>query len=210
MSKFQENQISLIILGGGKSTRFGSDKSQYKINGISLVETLYNRLKHHFSETIIVSNYKNKFSLSNIHEVVDIYPGRGPVGGLHAGLVYSKTPYSMVIACDMPFIGDRIIESLIQATERTHAEAIVPRHEEGVEPLCAFYRRDLIGILEDRLVNKDIISVHQLLNEINTCYVAFEGCAEDFFNMNTPQDKTRLFKKRVGSTVSNKYTERAF
>lgn len=57
-----------------------------------------------FDEVVIVSDSGCKFDIAGVTEVRDIYPCRGPLGGVHAGLTAVRNQWIFVAACDMPSI----------------------------------------------------------------------------------------------------------
>ena len=111
-------KITAVILAGGKSSRFGRDKSLLTVEGRLLLERSLDNWGGLFAEVIIVSESGDKFSsLSGIKETADIYRGRGPLGGVHAGLKLTSFPWSFVAACDMPHIEKELIVRLCAAVE---------------------------------------------------------------------------------------------
>ena len=51
-----ENNILATILAGGKSRRFGTDKSLAKLGNKSLIDHTISKIEKNFSEILIVSN----------------------------------------------------------------------------------------------------------------------------------------------------------
>ena len=54
-----ENNILGVILAGGKSRRFGEDKSKIKLGNKTLLEHVIDKVKKEFSELLIISNNQN-------------------------------------------------------------------------------------------------------------------------------------------------------
>ena len=109
-------KMTAVILAGGKSSRFGRDKSLLTVDGRLLLERSLDNWGSLFAEVIIVSESGGKFSfLKDVKETADIYRGRGPLGGVHAGLKLSSSPWSFVAACDMPHIDKELIAHLCAA-----------------------------------------------------------------------------------------------
>ena len=50
------NNILPVVLAGGKSTRFGEDKSQAKLGGKILIDYILAELNKEFEEILIVAN----------------------------------------------------------------------------------------------------------------------------------------------------------
>ncbi|MFB0972702.1 MAG: molybdenum cofactor guanylyltransferase, partial [Neofamilia sp.] len=97
-------ELSSIILAGGKSTRMGFDKQLLKIEDELIVNYLGRRLKNHFKEVVAVTNTPELYEDEEFILTKDIYPGFGPMAGIHAGLEKTTTRGAYVMACDMPSI----------------------------------------------------------------------------------------------------------
>ena len=55
------NNILGTVLAGGKSQRFGEDKSQVKLNGKLLIDYILSEIIDEFKEILIVSNNQIKY-----------------------------------------------------------------------------------------------------------------------------------------------------
>ena len=55
------NNILGVVLAGGKSQRFGQDKSQVKLKDKLLIDYILSEIIDEFNETLIVANEKIKF-----------------------------------------------------------------------------------------------------------------------------------------------------
>ena len=75
-----ENNILGVVLAGGKSERFGKDKSKVKLGDKTLLEHTLCKIKSKFNKTIIISNDK---TLKNFTIVEDCIDGQlGPLVGV--------------------------------------------------------------------------------------------------------------------------------
>ena len=83
-------QTAALILAGGKSSRFGTDKSLLTLNGEQLMETQVAKCRGLCDEVLILCGEKEKFHLDGVREVPDICPGQGPLGGIMAGMLHSE------------------------------------------------------------------------------------------------------------------------
>ena len=57
------NNILSVVLAGGKSKRFGEDKSQVKLGGKLLIDYILSQLIEEFKEVLIVTNNSIKIYL---------------------------------------------------------------------------------------------------------------------------------------------------
>jgi molybdopterin-guanine dinucleotide biosynthesis protein A len=81
--------------------------------------------------------------------IPDLYPGEGPLGGILSALGQTTADWNIVVACDMPELTARFLITLIEAAERSDADALVPTRPSGrLEPLCAVYHRRALPGLE--------------------------------------------------------------
>lgn len=193
--------VSGIILAGGRSSRMGRDKSLLELNNETIIERTVRELKDVTDEIVIASNSNMKYGLPGITEVPDIYPGRGPLAGLHAGLAAVKNQYAFVISCDMPFFIKELAIFLL--TKRDSYDVVVPRVQGWLQPLCAVYSRQCLEPIEGCL-RADIRKVYQFYRQVKVLELEedtlrqFGNLDKLFLNLNT-SDQYQLLKK-LGTT----------
>lgn len=192
MSKRYFDNITGIILAGGRSRRMGKDKSFILLSGKPLIEVLIDKLSSLFKDLIIISNKPHLYKRYGIRIVKDILPDRGPLGGIYTGLLSSSSVYNFFVACDMPFLNINLVRYISQ--ESNDYDVIVPQYNGKLQPLCAIYSKNCIRPIETELsinhlrvtdffryVKVKIISSEEEFKNIDPK----ELC---FVNMNTPQD----------------------
>ena len=190
---------TLVILAGGKSSRFGRDKSLEKIDGKSIVERTVEKCLPVFDEVMISSNRKAKFGIPGVPELSDVYVGMGPLGGIHSALLAAKNDAVFFAACDMPFFSVDLAQHIVEAG--ADINACVPRVGEKTEPLFGVYRKALLPLVVQMLEEGDR-SLHHLLARADarildcTDWVAAHGEENAFFNMNYQADLETLKKMR--------------
>jgi len=127
-----------FIIAGGKSSRFGQDKSLYEFEGKPLIMHAYDALSKVFSDISIIANDKEKFSIPGVEVYPDIIPDLGPIGGLYTVLSQLKEgERAFIVPCDMPFLDSDLIEYM--ANIPAMYDVIVPMPEGNYEPLHAIY-----------------------------------------------------------------------
>lgn len=187
-----------IILAGGKSTRMGFDKQLLKINEKTLIDTTIDKLKSQFDDFIIVSNKPELYINSPYKITSDIFVGKGPIGGIHAGLLLSSTKYAYVIACDMPNINLEYIDFMRGKIKNT--KGCITRYENRIEPFNSFYSIELILKIEEYF-NGERNDIRGLLEDQDITYISQEEAKvfspnwEMFKNLNTISDiQDHLYK----------------
>ena len=187
-----KNEITGIILVGGKSSRMGRDKGLCEFKNRSLVEYSINALKQYCGEILISTNIKEGYSKYGFPLIADEYKEIGPLGGIYSCLKKSQTKHNLILSCDTPFIGPQLIKFIIENIDHKH-DVILPSHGDSfLEPLCAYYNSSIIADMESFIKTKDyklirfVKSVNYkalLINQENEFYRP-----ELFNNFNTMED----------------------
>ena len=188
-----------FVLAGGKSSRMGpnTDKAFLDFHGQTLLERALTVAGMVCDRVTIVGDPGRfaKYGSSEYGPVVaDIFPGCGPLAGIHAALVHSTAELNLMLAVDMPFVSRELLAFLFATAEASDAVITAPRTGKGFQPLCAVYRRDFSTVAEQALragkykVDAAFSGVPVQVIEENE--LAAAGFSErSFFNVNTPQDR---------------------
>ena len=189
----QMNEITGVVLAGGKSTRFGGiDKAFVPIGGVPMVAKIIERLGKLFDNIIVVTGNPSKYkTLSRVKAVGDILKNHGPLGGIHSAMVNSNAPFIFVVSCDMPFIDTGIILKQIALIKKFEAEAYVIRVDSIIQPLHAIYCCSLADKLHKFISSSSDHSVMAFLRKLNAGYLDIAGNPDvhrAFININIPQD----------------------
>lgn len=196
--RFTTLEISSIVLAGGKSSRLGYDKVFKSVGDRNLLDLVINCVAPLSQETILVIGSKDApFQSGKYPElklVTDIYPGKGPLGGVYTGLLNSKSFYNLVVASDMPFLNPALLRYMIQVS--ADYDLVVPRVGELLEPLHAVYASSCTESIEHLLKHNEL-SVRQLFSRVRIRYVEadeidrFDPDHLSFFNINTRADLSK-------------------
>ncbi len=182
-----------FVLAGGKSSRMGmnTDKAFLDFRGQTLIERALAVMGTVCGSVTIVGDPAKFAEYGSV--VADVFPGCGPLAGIHAALVHSPAELNLMLAVDMPFVSRELLAFLFAAAE-SDAIITVPRTSRGFQPLCAIYRRDFSTAAEQALragkykVDAAFSGVSVQVIEENE--LAAAGFSEQsFFNVNTPQDR---------------------
>ena len=186
--------MTAIILAGGKSSRLGRDKALERICGKYLVERVLDSLSQLGDDIIVVTAAPNQLSDLNVEKVLDTYPRTGAKVGLCTGINASLSFYSLVVACDMPFLNIDLLRYLLDLA--SGFDAVIPRIGDKIEPLHAVYSKNCIPILEEQ-IRKGKLKISDLFDEINVRYVEAEEIERydprhlSLFNINSEADLKR-------------------
>ncbi len=190
--------ISIVIQAGGLSQRMGQDKGLVKLNGIPLIEHVINRLDGLADETIVTTNSPQTYKYLDLPLASDEKPGAGALAGLLTALTAAKGEYVFVIACDMPFVNRKLVETIISSAAK--ADVIIPHINERLQPLHALYHRsNCLGPIQQAIVAKqkrmisfhDQVSIFELPAEK---IIPIDPKGLSFMNINTPEELAQMEK----------------
>ena len=182
--------VAVHILAGGKSSRMGgNDKASLKLAGQTLLEVMRAKAQA-ISDKIFIVGSKQKFGAAAIE---DVFPNRGPLGGIHAALRSSPSELNFMLAVDLPFIEPAFLQYLLKQAQAAQAIVTVPRTAAGWQPLSAIYRRSFADAAEHALTagrNKiDALFTSVSLRVIEEEELRRAGFSPEIFvNLNTPED----------------------
>ena len=128
----------------------GTDKAFLEFGGQTLLERALAVMAAACERVTIVGDPAKFANHGTV--VADVFPGCGPLGGIHAALAHSAAELNLMVAVDMPFVSAELLAFLLAAAERSDAIVTVPRAGKGLQPLCAVYRRDFTAVAEQALL----------------------------------------------------------
>src|SRR5262245_37154670 len=163
MARFLKSQLAAYVLAGGKSTRMGHDKAFLAFQGQTLLERSLTKARAVTDHVYIVGS-RSEFS-SYAPVIEDIFPNRGPLGGIHAALASSEADLNLVLAVDMPFVVPEFFTYLADRACATAAWVTLGRTADGLQPLCAIYRRSF-GFLAEVALKKGKNKIDHLFTGI--------------------------------------------
>lgn len=144
------------ILAGGRSRRFGASKPLAELDGVPLIQWVRRAVSRVVPEPVVIANEPAPFRGLGMAVRPDAVPGAGPLGGIHAALLWAaeqEVPGALCVACDTPFLPAALLERLVASAARSSAQVFAPQSGGplGVEPLCAVYGVDCIPEIRRRL-----------------------------------------------------------
>lgn len=142
-------ELGAIILSGGKSSRFGSDKGLASLNGKPLIDYSIS-LCRHFTKDILLSSNNQEYAKFGLAVVPDVYKNAGPMAGIFSSLQKSKHDINLILACDSPFVNQSIIESLLQEYQDEDV-IIFQTADQRYHPLLGLYHQRILTDLQHSL-----------------------------------------------------------
>ena len=178
------NGVTGIILAGGKSSRFGSNKALATFNGTPLIERVTDVLGRIFKNLMIITNSPLEYSYLKIPLHQDLVKGLGPVGGIYTGLDALDDGWAFFCACDMPFINEGLVRYITGV--RDGFDAVVPKVDWKIEPLHALYSKNCLSAMKELIYKKE----YQTIKAFDKIKVRF--VEEEEIKTYDPQLKTFL------------------
>ncbi len=187
-----ENNILGVVLAGGKSERFGKDKSEIKLGSKTLLIHTLDKIKSKFNKIIIVSN-NNK--VKDYVVIKDCIEGQlGPLVGVLSAMKWiKKNNYSykwvMTFPCDTPFFDISIIDKFIEATKLNDSPLYFVKSEEKRHNIFGLWSLKIMETLEADILKNDYRKVEKWANKIGvkTINITYDNI-DPFFNINTQED----------------------
>ncbi len=217
-SKGQKRSFrSAIVLAGGRGRRMGMvEKALLEFERKTILERLLENLFRVVNEVIL--SVRDNSQKEKLFPVLDKFPDReirfcfdaledaGPLEGIRAGLLESRSENSFVCAGDMPFVNPEIVDLLFE--KASGHDAAIPRWDERMfEPLHAVYSKKMLleiekafergkhSVLAPVFQMQDVVFVE--VSEIRE----FDPELRTFVNINTVEDLEKMIghaKEKVG------------
>ena len=188
------NNILPVVLAGGKSKRFGEDKSQVKLGRKILIDYILSELIDEFNEILIVANDPIKHLQSNkIEKIKDFKKDLGPLGGIFTAMKWAKDnnkSYKWIASfpSDTPFFKKNILNNFFEKVNEKESELFFMTFNDKRHNIFGLWSTSLIDQLEKDLENGSR-KVEKWANNIGvkTINMSFEK-KDPFFNINTQED----------------------
>ena len=186
-----QHTVTGVILAGGKSSRMGQNKALMSLGGYRLIERVVGVLQQVFPTLLLVTNTPEDYAPLGVTMVGDVYSDKGSLGGIYSALYHAQTPYSFVVACDMPFLQAAVIRYLL--AQAADYDVVMPDVLGEMQPLHAVYSKACLPAILRRL-EANRLKIVGFLPEVRVrTVVADELRSLDpellaFQNLNTPAE----------------------
>jgi molybdopterin-guanine dinucleotide biosynthesis protein A len=198
--------ISAVVLAGGNSKRFGKDKALLKLGGKPLILHVLDNITEVTEETIVVVgsqsqlNQYSKTLPSTTKIVSDTYKVQSPLAGALSGFQHVEGKYTLLLACDTPFISKNAVTILLNSC--IGKDAAIPKWPNNyIEPLHAIYNTSsAFNAGEKALDNRRLNMASMIQNLKETHFVEVEAFKKadpellTFYNINDLNDLKKAQK----------------
>ena len=188
------NSILPVVLAGGKSQRFGEDKSQVQLGKKILIDYILSEIIDEFNEILVVSNNLIKFKYSKkISLIKDFRKDLGPLGGVLTAMKWVKDnnknyQWISTFPADTPFFKNQILKDFLKSINLNESKLFFIKSNNTRHNIFGLWSIDLMDKLEEDL-NKGERKVEIWANSIGVKSINMEFENEDpFFNINTKDD----------------------
>ncbi len=187
-----ENNILGVVLAGGKSKRFGNDKTNIKLGDKTLLNHTLDKIKSKLDNIIIITNHEAENDFIRIKDCID---GQlGPLVGVLSAMKWianNNRPYKWVMTfpCDTPFFYTSVIDKFIKASKNDDGLLYFAKSKERRHNIFGLWSLKLINILEEDIIKNNYRKVEDWGNKIGvkTIDIPFDNI-DPFFNINTKED----------------------
>lgn len=188
------DDVTGVLLAGGRSSRMGRDKALLQIEGTPLFERALSVLASFFP-AILIAGDRPDLARPGVPSLPDRYPG-SPLGGLYTALEAARTEWIFVVPCDLPYPDRALVLTLLTA-DRHRWDAVVPRTSGGFEPLFALYRKTCLPPMR-RMLERGKYRIYDFYGEVRVHSIGEDelppGWERALRNVNTPDE----FRRETG------------
>lgn len=186
------SQVTIAILAGGQSRRMGTDKSFTLVQGKAIIEHVLSRVGQLNLPTVLITNSPEKYARYALPMYPDALPDCGALGGLYTAIQVSATPFTLCVACDMPFLNVALMTHLCQlCTEEW--DVIAPQVNGYPETMHTIYNKSCLEPIRAQLKQGNL-KASGFFDQVRVRYVEetalrqFDPQLRSFMNLNTPDD----------------------
>jgi molybdopterin-guanine dinucleotide biosynthesis protein A len=172
----------------------GEDKALKLFLGRPLIQRVVERLAPIADEMIVTTNRPDDYAFLDTRLTPDLKPGRGALGGLYTAIATASNPFVAVVACDMPFASATLLEAATRLMVDEEADVVIPKTDQGYEPIHAVYRRKTCLPAIEAAINADVWKVIAWFPQVRVRVLTFEEIKRydparlAFWNVNTPEE----------------------
>jgi molybdopterin-guanine dinucleotide biosynthesis protein A len=191
-------ELTGVVLAGGRSSRFGTDKAFARLGGCTLLERALAGVAAVCDDLVVVAapgKDEASYAVAGARVTHDAVEGQGPVAGIVAGLRAARRSRALVVAVDMPCLREDVLRLLAAAAPE--ADVVAPVVDGRPEPLCAVYATRAAEPMAEALA-RDVRKITDAFAGLTVRWVeesalrALDPELRSFWNVNRPDDLARI------------------
>ncbi|PIR15743.1 MAG: hypothetical protein COV48_12695 [Elusimicrobia bacterium CG11_big_fil_rev_8_21_14_0_20_64_6] len=191
------DEMTGVVLAGGRSSRFGANKALADWRGRPLIRAVTDALLKALPKVMVVTKNVSELAFlksERVSVVEDLCRDGHPMGGIFTALAGLETRHAFVAACDMPFVHPELISALWQS--RADYDAVIPVWRDKRQPLCGVYSRDCVGMIRAS-IQADSLGISYLFDTLRTRFMLEKEVAVidpqglSFMDIDTREDYER-------------------
>lgn len=186
------------VIAGGENSRMPVLKGLLTVNGKTIIENSLGILGKIFKNVVVSTNMPEEYFRFKAPLIGDIKMERGPMTGILSVLAATGEDSVFVVACDMPFINERLIRHMVESFEAgSKVDAVIPVFEGREQPLFGIYANTVIRTME-KLIGQRQTGLTNMLKALRVLYITEEEVkgidplGEAFININTVEDYEKI------------------
>ncbi|MEG1617688.1 MAG: molybdenum cofactor guanylyltransferase [Bacteroidales bacterium] len=187
--------ITGIVLAGGRSVRFGSNKAISMFQNKTMIKHSIDLLAK-FCDQVIISGDKEEYVRYGYPCIPDKYENIGPLGGVCSSLEASPTDVNVVVTCDMPLVTEEMIRKLLEA-HQSGKITVFDRDNNDIYPFPGIYEKTHLPLLTD-IIHSGKYQIREAINRNEGIRVPLESdeviCMS---NVNTNDELLSLEKCKI-------------
>ncbi|MCB0976542.1 MAG: molybdenum cofactor guanylyltransferase [Acidimicrobiales bacterium] len=186
--------VTALVLAGGASSRFGSDKTRALLGGRTILDRVVEVTVPLVSSTVVVGPW----APGGCRRVLEPERHQGPLVALEHGLHEVETELVLVLGGDHPRLSAGLLSLLVETLRSTAvgvvSDAVVPRRDGRAEPLVACYRTAAALTAASRLVETGERRFMALLDQLDVRWLEDDAWRQvdptggSFVDVDTPSD----------------------
>ena len=194
------NNILGVVLAGGKSQRFGQDKTQVKLGNKLLIDYVLNEIIDEFNETLVIANKPiNYMQSKKISIIKDFKSNLGPLGGVLTAMKWviennKKYKWISTFPSDTPFFTKKELKYFYDNIKINESKLFFSKTKKTRHNIFGLWSLELKDQLEHDIL-KGKRKVEDWANSVgvNTVDIDYEKI-DPFFNINTEKDLKKASK----------------
>lgn len=200
MAESSHGTIDGLVLAGGRSTRFGSDKASALLQGMPLLQWVISALDPVCDRIVLVcargQSLPPVVSRAELVVAEDRYEAKGPLAGLVTGFPLVTAPLCFATSCDAPLLRTELV-SLLETLAEGY-DVVCPDVGGFQQPLAAVYRAAACLPVFEECVRTDRLRIVPAFDDLRTLMVSEDEVRhadpelDSFRNANRPERLTEI------------------